>query len=106
MSRFMRILLMFDLPVDTKQKRKIYSQFRKNLIKDGFDMIQFSVYQRICNGLDMVEKYMKKVEQYAPKKGAIRAMVMTERQFADMKIIVGSKTHQEKKLSSDQYTMF
>ncbi|MCX8035123.1 MAG: CRISPR-associated endonuclease Cas2, partial [Candidatus Dojkabacteria bacterium] len=56
MSKYMRILVLFDLPVVTKKQRKIYARFRKALIKDGYDMIQFSVYQRICNGLDMVDK--------------------------------------------------
>ena len=103
---FMRILLLFDLPVVTKQQRKIYAKFRKSLLKDGFDMIQFSVYQRICNGLEMAQRYIKKVESYAPKKGAVRAILMTEKQFKDMKIITGTLTYSEKMLNEQQYTLF
>lgn len=66
--QFMRILLLFDLPVVTKKQRKIYSQFRKSLLKDGFDMIQFSVYQRICNNLDTANKYIKRVDPMRQKK--------------------------------------
>ena len=50
----MRLIVFFDLPVVTKKDRKIYAQFRKFLIKDGYDMLQFSVYSRICNGDDGV----------------------------------------------------
>ncbi|MNT26127.1 CRISPR-associated endoribonuclease Cas2 [compost metagenome] len=55
MRKFMRILVFFDLPVKTKQERKKANQFRKFLLKDGYYMIQLSVYARVCNGNDMVE---------------------------------------------------
>ncbi|PTF93852.1 CRISPR-associated endonuclease Cas2, partial [Staphylococcus chromogenes] len=42
--RFMRVLLMFDLPVETKQQRRIYSKFRKRLLENGFLMMQYSIY--------------------------------------------------------------
>jgi CRISPR-associated protein Cas2 len=48
--RFMRILVFFDLPVVSKEDRKVYGQFRKFLIQDGYDMLQFSVYCRIEMG--------------------------------------------------------
>jgi CRISPR-associated protein Cas2 len=44
----MRLMIMFDLPVDTAVDRKQYRQFRKNLINEGFVMIQYSVYVRVC----------------------------------------------------------
>ncbi|WP_374493370.1 CRISPR-associated endonuclease Cas2 [Brachymonas sp.] len=43
----MRILVFFDLPVVTKAERRAYSVFRRFLLNDGYDMIQFSVYGRI-----------------------------------------------------------
>ena len=44
----MWIMVMFDLPVDTKQARRQYTLFRKGLLKDGFTRMQFSVYVRHC----------------------------------------------------------
>ena len=34
--RYMRIIVMFDLPVVTASDRRAYTQFRKYLIKNGF----------------------------------------------------------------------
>lgn len=44
----MRMLCLFDLPVELPEERKAYREFRKNLIKEGFIMIQYSVYVRTC----------------------------------------------------------
>jgi len=54
----------------------------------------------------MAQRYIKRVESYAPKKGAVRAILMTEKQFKDMKIITGSLTYSEKILNEQQYTLF
>jgi CRISPR-associated protein Cas2 len=42
----MWIIVMFDLPTDTKEARKAYHEFREELLNDGFTMLQFSVYAR------------------------------------------------------------
>lgn len=42
--RVMWILVLFDLPTETKKDKKAYTDFRKNLQKDGFTMFQFSIY--------------------------------------------------------------
>ena len=57
----MRLLVFFDLPVATKADRRAYTIFRRFLINDGYDMIQFSVYGRILNGNDALEKHMKRL---------------------------------------------
>ena len=102
----MRIIVLFDLPVKKHKHRKIYSRFRKRLINDGFYMIQFSVYQKICSGPDTAKKYIDRIESYAPKKGAVRAILLTEKQYSDMRIITGDKTEQEKKLACKECTIF
>lgn len=61
-SRFMRMVVMFDLPVETREQRKIATKFRKYLLDEGYVMMQFSVYYRICNGKDMVNKYLLRLE--------------------------------------------
>ena len=42
---FMRLILFFDLPVVSKEDRRIYATFRKYLIKNGYIMMQTSVYK-------------------------------------------------------------
>lgn len=104
--RFMRILVLFDLPVKERELRKEYSRFHKFLEKDGYDMLQFSVYCRICNGLDGVEKHMLRLRKNLPPEGSVRAMVVTERQFEKMKILVGTKTLQEQRVPAGQMILF
>lgn len=104
MSRYMRILVFFDLPVDEPEKRKVYTRFRKFLLQDGYDMIQYSIYARICNGLDTVSKHMNRLENRLPEEGSIRSMVITDRQYSDMKIHVGTLTDEEKHLQDSLFT--
>ena len=106
MSKYMRILVFFDLPVVSKKDRKIYAQFRKFLIKDGYDMIQFSVYSRICNGEDGTNKHYERLKENLPKKGSIRVMKVTEKQYASMEILVGKKTIRERKINAEQLSIF
>lgn len=102
----MRILVFFDLPVAEKFDRKVYSTFRKFLLRDGYDMLQFSIYARICKGLDGVEKHMKRLSINLPDKGAVRAMLVTDKQYGEMKILVGNSTFSERKISKDQLIIF
>ena len=53
----MRMIVFFDLPVKTKNERREATRFRNFLMNDGYHMLQFSVYARVCNGLDAVEKH-------------------------------------------------
>ena len=65
----MRLLVFFDLPVVSKEDRRIYQRFRKFLLADGYDMLQFSVYSRIVNGEDGVDKHLKRLGKNIPGKG-------------------------------------
>ncbi len=91
----MRLMVFFDLPVKSKLSRRHYQQFHKFLIKDGYVMMQFSVYTRIVNGLDGLDKHMKRLRANLPPKGHVRAMSITEKQYADMHFLVGRPTAQE-----------
>lgn len=53
--RLMWLLVMFDLPVDTKANRKAANDFRHRLLDFGFERCQFSVYLRFCEGRDQAE---------------------------------------------------
>ena len=41
---FMRMIVLFDLPVTTKAKMRAANQFRQFLLKDGYQMLQLSIY--------------------------------------------------------------
>lgn len=89
--RFMRVIVMFDLPTDTAFERKNYRNFRKFLIKNGFMMMQESVYVKICLNMHAVEKVKQNIVKNKTKKGIIQVLSVTERQFADIDLIVGEQ---------------
>lgn len=91
----MRIIVFFDLPTNTKTERKHYAIFRKFLIKHGFSMLQFSVYERITRNHDDCEKYISMIESNKPPKGDIRCLSVTEKQYEGIKLILGSNEGKE-----------
>lgn len=102
----MRIMVFFDLPVVTKEDRKIYTHFRKFLIQDGYDMLQFSVYCRIVNGEDSVDKHLERLKSNMPEKGSVRFLQITDRQYGAMKILRGVRTVKERVINSRQTLLF
>lgn len=102
----MRILVFFDLPVVKREDRKEYQNFRRFLLNDGYLMLQFSVYSRICNGTDGIEKHVNRLKSNLPPKGSVRYLQLTEKQYSEMKFLVGSPKIQEKKINSSQLNVF
>lgn len=91
----MRVIVLFDLPVASKKDRKDYAKFRKFLINDGYDMLQFSVYSRITQNHDDAGKHIERLKHNLPPKGSVRVIQVTEKQYNSMLILVGSKTATE-----------
>ncbi|MDP2141967.1 MAG: CRISPR-associated endonuclease Cas2 [Gammaproteobacteria bacterium] len=102
----MRMMVFFDLPVVTKAERRAYTIFRRFLLNDGYDMIQFSVYGRILTGTDGHDKHFKRLVDNLPPEGSVRCLTLTEKQFASMKLLVGLPLFQEKVVRSDQLLLF
>jgi CRISPR-associated protein Cas2 len=94
--RFMRLIVFFDLPTATKKDRKAYTRFRKFLVDNGFMMIQFSVYVRICKGLDTVQMYEVYLEKNIPPKGNVRTLTITNAQYERIKVLLGTEKYEEK----------
>lgn len=102
----MRILIFFDLPVKTKLQRRQATQFRKELINDGFYMVQYSVYARVCNGTDAVEKYKKRIMSKLPSDGSIRLLCITEKQYQNISILLGKHNEEDKPFEYEQLSFF
>jgi CRISPR-associated protein Cas2 len=102
----MRMMVFFDLPTVTKAEKRAYTLFRRFLLNDGYDMIQFSIYGRILNGTDAEEKHMKRLVANLPATGSIRMLTVTEKQYASMKILVGLPLFQEKQVNANQILLF
>ncbi len=101
----MWVLTMFDLPVDTKKARKAYSQFRKFLIKDGFNMLQFSVYGRHCPSEENANVHIQRISQSVPPDGEVRIITLTDKQFERMRIFWG-KMRKSPELPGKQLELF
>lgn len=97
--RFMRILVMFDLPMTTSAERKEYTKFRKYLIKSGFLMMQESVYCKLSPNSTLADAVIENVRKNKPEKGVVQVLRVTEKQYAKMEYIVGEG--QTEVLSSD-----
>ena len=95
-DRFMFLFVFFDLPVKTKNQRKQATQFRNFLLKSGFMMIQFSVYAKLCRGTNMADGYIKKVQANLTSKGSIRTLLVTDKQFERMDVLMGQKRPNER----------
>lgn len=89
--RVMWILVFFDLPTETRKERKIYADFRKKLIQDGFTMFQFSIYLRHCASRENAEVHIKRVKNFLPPAGQIGILCITDKQFGSMELFVGKK---------------
>jgi len=82
--RAMWVFAMFDLPTDTKEARRSYTHFRKNLLKDGFTMLQYSVYIRHCSSEENAVVHFDRVKAFLPDDGEVRLVTITDKQFERM----------------------
>lgn len=87
----MRLMIMFDLPVDTTAHRRSYRQFRKAIINEGFVMMQFSIYVRVCPNRKSAAILEKHIALIAPEDGVIQSLIVTEAQFQQMHYIRGDE---------------
>ncbi len=87
--RYMRIIVMFDLPVYTDVERRNYRKFRKFLIKGGFLMLQESIYCKLAQNSTAAEALIGNVKKNAPDDGLVQVLKITEKQYSKMEYIVG-----------------
>jgi len=90
--RIMWLFVFFDLPTDTKKDRKNYMRFRKGLMKDGFTMMQYSVYTRHCASKESSTVHTKRVEMIMPPKGNVNILEITDKQYSTMKSFWGAES--------------
>ena len=79
--RVMWLFVFFDLPTNTKAERKAHTKFRKNLLCDGFNMMQYSVYVRHCASKESSEVHINRIKSFVPSKGQISIMQITDKQY-------------------------
>jgi len=88
------IFVFFDLPTETKKDRKEYAKFRKSLQKDGFTMMQYSIYVRHCSSRENADVHINRVKSFLAPKGEIILFTLTDKQFGMMEFFRSAKeTH-------------
>jgi CRISPR-associated protein Cas2 len=87
--RIMWVLVLFDLPTETKKDRKAYTRFRKKIMDDGFQMFQFSIYMRHCASRENADVHIKRVKAILPEKGHVGIFQFTDKQFGMVELFYG-----------------
>lgn len=85
----MRVIVFFDLPMDTRKDIKAYTRFRKMLINEGFFMMQKSVYCKLAINEMVVKSVKDKINKQDISNGLIQVLVITEKQFSKIENIAG-----------------
>ena len=98
--RFMRVMVFFDLPTETTEDKRNYRRFRKMLIKNGFIMLQKSVYARMLITPSAGETVINVIRSNKPPSGLVQVLTVTEKQFSKMEFIKGD--HHSDVIDSDE----
>ena len=88
------ILVMFDLPVMTDQQRRTATRFRKDLLDDGYLMIQYSIYARPCVNWEKMQKHTSWLEKLVPPGGNVRVLFITDKQWEHALTVIGEDYQQ------------
>lgn len=88
----MWLIVMFDLPTNTNKEKRDYTLFRKTLLKDGFTMLQFSVYARSCPTEENAEVHYFRIKHSLPPEGQVRILTLTDKQYGRQKMFLGKKS--------------
>jgi len=99
------LFVMFDLPVNTPKKRKIYSNFRNNLLKLGFTMLQYSIYAKFFPSMDASKSSISAIKTMLPPEGEVRLLFVTDKQFGKMEVFYG-KTPKQPERPPPQMLLF
>lgn len=89
--RYMRLLTFFDLPVETAAQRREYRQFRKFLIKEGYLMLQESVYAKLVTSEGNADAAIVRLRKHRPPAGLVQVLKVSEKQFSTMVYITGNR---------------
>jgi CRISPR-associated protein Cas2 len=92
--RIMWVFVYFDLPTQTKKERKAYTTFRKQLMTDGFAMIQYSIYARHCSSRENAQVHKNRVKRHLPPAGQVIVFEITDKQFGMMEFYTGKSNVQ------------
>lgn len=97
----MRIMVFFDLPMQTNEEIRAYNKFRKTLIKQGYVMMQYSIYTKIVQNKTAADNQVRKISKLFPKNGIGQILIVTEKQFSNM-ILINNLKHESNIVDTDE----
>ncbi|HFA47477.1 MAG TPA: CRISPR-associated endonuclease Cas2 [Bacteroidetes bacterium] len=102
----MWLFVLFDLPTNTKKERKAASSFRKKLLKDGFSMMQYSIYIRHCPSRENAAVHLRRIRTFLPDRGFVSVLKVTDKQFGDIENFWGKSSTKPKQDPPPQLELF
>ncbi len=103
--RIVWLIVLFDLPVATKPQRSAATRFRHDLLDEGFEMSQYSVYLRHCAGKEQADALARRIELVMPKEGKVHMIQITDKQYENIRTFRGRKREPSSR-NPDQLVMF
>ena len=89
--RIMWVLVLFDLPTETKKEQQASADLRNQLDKARGTMSQVSITVRQCGSRDKAAVHIKRVKSFLPEFGHVGIMCITDKQFGDIELFYGKK---------------
>ncbi|MGL4722362.1 MAG: CRISPR-associated endonuclease Cas2 [Desulfovibrionaceae bacterium] len=99
-NKYINIVL-YDIPMDSKEAQKEYRLFRNSLIQFGYYQLQESVYACKVNDKTKIIQHKEQLRLVSPQNANIRMLFVTRKQFDTMYIIAGEKSIYENILQKD-----
>lgn len=90
--RQMRIILMYDIYDDNSRES---NSFRNNLIKNGYYMIQYSIYVKVIPSYSQYSSEKQKISKFLPKSANVRLILLSEKQYQEIELIKGNYSKNE-----------
>ena len=78
----------------------------KYLLKNGYIMMQYSIYSKILQNRDTVCWHLQELEKNLPSDGSVMVMTVTEKQYRSIQNLVGSKKALDRKITSKKMLIF
>ena len=100
---FVRLIVFFDLPMVTKKDVRAYNTFRKWLIKQGYIMMQFSIYCKLFGNRGAAVQHVNVLRKNVPSQGQVRVMMVTEKQYTKIILLTGEVSAQEEMICEDPF---
>lgn len=101
-----RVLILYDLPMVEIGDKKEYTKFRRDILKLGCYLVQFSVYAKVIKNEVYYKSFIGKLKNIMPKRGEVRVIKLTEKQYENMFFLNGSQNNFEKKIADNGLVIF